>query len=173
MEITSIYGVEGQDDNNIEYLSSKWLDMVKYTISEAKRSGMFVDMPHTSGWRTGGSYITDNVAAAELQIERQDNKTGYTAQVIPSGELVKRAGPGGTGKTFNPFSRKSLQAVMDHFTPSFKDLGMRAQFHDSWEYDSNACSELFDFFKAKRGYDLNDNLKDLVEETEKHSRIRV
>ncbi len=172
VEITSIYGVKGQQDNNIEYLSSKWLDMVNHTISEAERLCMVVDMPHTSGWRTGGSYITDNVAAAKLQIERQENKTGYTARVVPSGELVKRAGPGGTGKTFNPFSRKSLQVVMDHFTPSFKDLEMRAQFHDSWEYESNACPEMFNFFKEKRGYDLNDHLTDLVEETENHSRIK-
>lgn len=172
VEITSIYGVKGQEKRNIEYLSEQWAGMVKYAIKEAERLGMQVDIPNTSGWRTGGAYITDRVAAANLKIEKNDVESGYTARIVPSGELVKRAGPGGRGKTFNPFSSSSLQVVMDHLSPVFKELGMRAQFHDSWEYDSDVCAELFDFFKEKRKYDLNEHLADLVENTENHARVK-
>lgn len=170
VEITSLYGVKGQEERNIDYLSPQWLDMLKHVIAEAGRLGMKVDIPNTSGWRTGGSYISDDVAATNLHIEKSDS--GYTAQIIPSGELVKRAGPGGEGKAFNPFSRKSLQAVIDHFTPAFTGLGLRAQFHDSWEYHSNSCPEIFDFFREKRGYDLKEHLIDLIEETEHHARVK-
>jgi hypothetical protein len=189
VEITSIYGVKGQEHQNIEYLSPKWLDMVKHAIAVGHRLGMKVDLPPGSGWRIGGSFITDDVAAANLSIEETDAESGYRAESTPSGALVKRAGPGGTGKSFNPFSRSSLQAVIDHFTPAFKELGIRpgirpgirlgirlgirAQFHDSWEYTSDSCPEIFDSFRAKRGYDLNDHLRELAGKGDDESNARV
>jgi hypothetical protein len=71
--------------------------MVTHTIAEAKRLGMIVDLPPGSGWRIGGGFIGDVVAAAKLRIEKKDDDTGYTAQSEPSHEKVKRAGPGGKG----------------------------------------------------------------------------
>ncbi len=173
VEITSIYGVKGQDQRNIEYLSPKWLDMVRHTIAEAYRLGMKVDLPPGSGWRIGGGFITDSIAAARLTVEEADTESGYKVQSKPSGELVKRAGPGGTGKSFNPFSRAALKAVIDHFNPVFKDLGIRAQFHDSWEYESDSCLELFDVFRERRGYDLNDHLRELAGKGDEDSNARV
>lgn len=155
VEVTSLYGVKGNDADNIDYLSPKWLDMVRHTIAEAKRLDMQVDLPPGSGWRIGGSFITDDTAAAELVVE------GDTVKSKPSGEMVKRPGPGGDGRAFNPFSRKAIDAAAAHFTPAFKDLNFRAQFHDSWEYDSSACPELFDYFLKHRGYDLRDHAADL------------
>ncbi len=51
---------------------------------------------------------------------------------------MKRAGPGGKGHAFNPFSQKSLQAVQEHLEPVLSEFPIRAQFHDSWEYNSSA-----------------------------------
>ena len=164
VEITSIYGVKGQEHRNIEYLSPEWIDMVKHTVAEAKRLGMMVDLPPGGGWRIGGSFITDETAAAKLLIEKSNTVSGYTAKNRPSGEMVKRAGPGGTGRTFNPFSRDSLQAVINHFNPHFKNLGIRAQFHDSWEYTSDCCPGFLDRFREMRGYDLKQHLTALVGE---------
>jgi hypothetical protein len=173
VEITSIYEVRGQEHRTIEYLSPEWLDMVKHTITEANRLGMKVDLPPGSGWRIGGSFVTDSIAAAKLCIEKSGATSGYTAESRPSGEMVKRAGPGGNGRAFNPFCRASLQTVIDHFTPSFKDLDLRAQFHDSWEYQSNSCPEFFDRFREKRGYDLKENLAELVGEGNTEFQARV
>ncbi len=174
VEIAGIYGVKGQGRRNIEYLSPAWCDMVGHTVAEAERLGMKVDLALGSGWRIGGAFIADRVAAAKLAIEEADTQSGYRAEIRPSGEQVKRAGPGGTGRSFNPFSRASLQAVVDHFAPAFKELGIRAQFHDSWEYTSDACPELFDVFRQKRGYDLNDRLPELVGrgDAEIHARVK-
>ncbi|MBN1555135.1 MAG: hypothetical protein JXA11_10345 [Phycisphaerae bacterium] len=164
VEITSIYGVKGQERRAIEYLSETWQEMVRHAILEAHRLGMKVDLPPGCGWRIGGQFITDDIAAAEFQVEPSDSPSGYSFASKPSGEMVKRPGPGGEGKTFNPFNRASLQAVIDHFTSAFSNLGIRAQFHDSWEYDSSACREVPETFRELRGYDLQEHLGALLGE---------
>mgnify|MGYP007087751443 CR=1 FL=1 len=40
MEITPIYGVKGNEANEIPFLSSPWMEMLQYTESEAARLGM-------------------------------------------------------------------------------------------------------------------------------------
>ncbi len=173
VEVTSIYGVQGEAHRNIDYLSSAWIETVRHTIAEAHRLGMQVDLPPGSGWRMGGPFITDKAAAAKLHIEKSDTTRRLTAEVRPSGEPVKRAGPGGAGRAFNPFSRRSLQAVIDFYTPHFRDLDIRAQFHDSWEYASNACPELFDCFRERRGYDLEAHLAALAGQGDSDEHARV
>lgn len=162
VEITSIYGVQGQEHRSIAYLSPAWIDVVQHAIAEAHRLGMKVDLPPGSGWRIGGPYISDDIGAAKLVIEKSHSGVGYVLDVRPSGERVKRAGPGGAGAAFNPFSRASLAAVTAHYTPVFEYLGVRAQFHDSWEYESAACPELPDQFLRRRGYNLREYLDALV-----------
>ncbi len=160
VELTSTYGVKGQEKHNIQYMSPRWLNMFKHTLNEARKLGMKVDTPLGSGWRTGGRFITDRFAGAKLFIEKSDK--GYTLTIRPSGDNVKRAGSGGKGKAFNPFSRDSFQKVIDFYTPFLKDIGIRAQFHDSWEYASNTSYELFDFFCKARGYDIRKHIDQLA-----------
>ena len=171
VEVTPVYGVRGMAKSNIEYLSDEWLEMLRHTVAEAKRLGMQVDLPPGSGWRIGGGFITDETSAAQLSITK--TKSGYTIASVPSDEMVKRAGPGGTGRAFNPFSRASLQAVIEHFTSAFMKLGIRAQFHDSWEYGSNASPELLNTFQAKRGYDLPEHLPELEGDKGEEVQARV
>lgn len=173
VEVTCIYGVKGQEDRGIDYLSPRWVDLTGYTIAEAGRLGMKVDLPPGSGWRIGGRFITDPIAAARLCIEKREGEAGRFAKSTPSDERIKRAGPGGGGRSFNPFSRASLQAVADHFSPFLEGLEIRAQFHDSWEYESNVCPEFFDRFREMRGYDLNDHVDALCRECDSELSARV
>lgn len=162
VEITSIYGVQGHEHRTIPYLSPEWIGMVRHAIAEAHRLGMQVDLPPGSGWRIGGPFIDRSRGGSALSIAGAESPSGCRATCRPTDEQVKRAGPGGQGRAFNPFSRASLQAVINHFTPAFGGLDIRAQFHDSWEYQSSGCPELFDEFRRRRGYDLADHLADLV-----------
>lgn len=148
VEITPIYGVQGEEANNIPFLSPAWRDRVRHTIAEAERLGMGVDLPPGSGWKMGGDFLDDSLAAARLRLD------GETLAIAPSGEKIKRPGPGGGGLALNPFDCKSLQAVAAHFTPALKDLRIRAQFHDSWEYSADARLDLLDVFRDRYGYDL-------------------
>ncbi len=162
VEITSIYGVKGQESRNIDYLSAAWVGMARHAVKEARRLGMKVDFPPGSGWRIGGRFITEATSAARLRLVKAGRGSGYRAECRPCVEPVKRAGPGGEGRAFNPFSRASLQAAIDHFRRPFKGLGFRAQFHDSWEYGSDCCPDFFVRFREKRGYDLAGRLAALA-----------
>ncbi len=66
VEITPIYGVRGREQQFIDYLSPQWMDMLKYTIQEAKRLHMEVDMPACSGWCFGGPNVSDRDANASV-----------------------------------------------------------------------------------------------------------
>ncbi len=39
VEITPIYGVQGNDANEIQFLSPRWMEMLKHTQTEGKRTG--------------------------------------------------------------------------------------------------------------------------------------
>ncbi|MCC8019123.1 MAG: glycoside hydrolase family 2 protein [Rikenellaceae bacterium] len=57
VEITPIYGVRGKEDRFLEFLSPRWMEMLIYTLQEADRLGMGVDLANTSGWPFGGPWV--------------------------------------------------------------------------------------------------------------------
>jgi hypothetical protein len=87
VQITSIYGTKGAEAREIPYLTPKWLDMMGYTVDEARRLDMGVDMTLGSGWCFGGPTVSDQdananvvvrtfkVAAHEKLTEKIDRKT--------------------------------------------------------------------------------------------------
>lgn len=80
-----------------------------------------------------------------------------------SGDRVKRPGPGGEGLNINPFWRKSVDDFLTRFAESLAGLdGIRAQFHDSFEYEGDWQPEFFDEFAKRRGYRLQEHLAELA-----------
>lgn len=65
VEITPIYGVQGNDKNEIPYLSSKWMDMLSFVEKENKRVGIETDMATGTGWPFGGPWVPINEAACK------------------------------------------------------------------------------------------------------------
>lgn len=78
VEITSIYGVKGEEDRFIEYLTPEFSDMVQFTIEEAHKLGMGVDLPPGSGWRCGGPFVPEEKGLWSLKMHRFDLKAGET-----------------------------------------------------------------------------------------------
>lgn len=58
VEITPIYGVIGNEANDIEYLSPRWMNMLGHTEAEGKRLGIQVDMNNGTGWPFGGPEVS-------------------------------------------------------------------------------------------------------------------
>ena len=54
LEITPLYGVQGNDANNIPYLSDKWMEMLRFTQEQGKANGIEIDMATGTGWPFGG-----------------------------------------------------------------------------------------------------------------------
>ncbi len=70
VEITPIYGVKGEENNFIDYLSPKFMDMLAYTIKTADSLGLKVDMVLGTGWPYGGPQVPVEFAATKLIVEK-------------------------------------------------------------------------------------------------------
>lgn len=210
VEITCIYGVQGNDANNRTYLTEPWFEAIQYAIKEAKRLGMEVDLPAGSGWRMGGPMMTPEHANSRVVIESAEVSAGevfakefgrdtpqavvaenaegdrkvltdliaenavrwqpesgdwtvYTLAYRWSGDRVKRPGPGGAGLNINPYSKRSVQFFLDYFGKVLDRLpGLRAQFHDSFEYEGDWQPEFLEEFAKRRGYRLEDHLPEFA-----------
>ncbi len=66
LEITPLYGVQGNAANNIDYLSPKWMEMLKYVENEGQRLGIQIDMNNGTGWPFGGPATPLSEAAAKV-----------------------------------------------------------------------------------------------------------
>ncbi|WP_244156241.1 glycosyl hydrolase [Maribacter ulvicola] len=67
VEIAPIYGVKGEEQNFIDFLSPKWLRMLDYTIFIADSLNMQVDLTLGTGWPYGGPQVTTEFAATSLK----------------------------------------------------------------------------------------------------------
>ena len=66
VEITPIYGVRGAEEQFIDFLSAEWMDKFVYTLNEAKRIGLGVDLANASGWPFGGPWVTQEMACKNM-----------------------------------------------------------------------------------------------------------
>ena len=76
MEIAVIYGVKGQEDKFIKYLSPKWMDMFTYTLKEAERLNMGIELANASGWPFGGPWVDRTDACKNINYKNYSINTG-------------------------------------------------------------------------------------------------
>ena len=178
MHIIPIYGVKGEEANFIPYLSSKWVEMLDFTVKEAQRLGLGIDMTLGTGWPFGGSYVSQEDAAKSFKINsvgtpaEKDGKK-YVLDVLPTKQKVKRAAPGGEGWVLDHFNKEAVKRYFQPFDSIFskKNIGVRAFYNDSYEvYGANWTTNFFEKFKILRGYDLSENLDVLAKDTAKTDR---
>ena len=87
MSFLSVY-----QKGNIDYLSDEFLDMLKFTVSEAKRLGMEVSITFGAGWLFGGDWVgeADRIKALEFTVTDVDggkNYQGWLSRDWGKGEL--------------------------------------------------------------------------------------
>lgn len=93
VHIIPIYGAKGWESKYISYLSPQWMEMLDYTVREANRLGLGVDMTTGSGWCFGGGpYVGE--------------KEGNATVVVKTFDV-----PGG-GKLSEQFSKAQIQALV-------------------------------------------------------------
>lgn len=76
LEITPIYGVQGNDSNEIDFLSERWMEVYRHTLQEANRLGLKIDMNTGTGWPFGGPEVTIDHAACKLMVNEYHLKRG-------------------------------------------------------------------------------------------------
>jgi hypothetical protein len=70
VHIIPIYGAKGWESNYISYLSPRWMEMLRYTVSEADRLDLGVDMTTGTGWCFGGPRVTPDEANASVVVKQ-------------------------------------------------------------------------------------------------------
>ena len=174
--VIPIYGAKGYEDKARRYLSAEWMQAFKEAVEIAGRHGLGVDMTMGSGWCFGGSNLKKEEGCWKFDVVK-DLKPPYL-HWFPTGQQVKRAGPGGAGPMMDPFSKAAMRSFLEPFKV-FDEPGAARPvhvYHDSWEYYCAEWSpELFAAFKAKRGYALEDHLRELAGKGTKEevSRVRL
>ena len=80
LEITPIYGVQGNEANDIPFLSDKWMEMLRFTQEQGQKHGILIDMNCGTGWPFGGPDVpleesACKVAFLEKVVEAKDAGT--------------------------------------------------------------------------------------------------
>ena len=65
VEITPLYGVQGNDKNDIPYLSPRWMEMLRFVGKKDKELGIETDMATGTGWPFGGPWVPLSEAACK------------------------------------------------------------------------------------------------------------
>ncbi len=76
MELTVLYGVKGKEDKFVQYLSPQWMKMFEYTLGEAKKLDLGLDLANASSWPFGGQWVTEDYASKTVAYKTYDLKEG-------------------------------------------------------------------------------------------------
>ncbi|MFV0592250.1 MAG: glycosyl hydrolase [Draconibacterium sp.] len=166
VEITPIYGVEGEVDRVIEFLSPEFSDILSYTIKEAEKLGMGVDLPPGSGWRCGGPFVPVEKGLWNLKIEKNDT-SGFVTNAVQNRDKVKRPAKGGEGLAIDTYNKKITSWYLDEFWKrlNIPEEKIRCFFHDSFEYTGDFTLNFEEEFRKRRAYNLNEVLYLLADDT--------
>lgn len=66
LEVTTIYGAKGYEAQYLDYLSPAWMDLFTYTLGQADRHDLGIDLANASGWPFGGPWVTPDYACRYL-----------------------------------------------------------------------------------------------------------
>lgn len=80
MEIAVIYGVKGQEDKFINYLSPHWMDMFTHVLKEGERLDLGIELANASGWPFGGPWVGPADATKNVN---------YKTWIISGGDSLK------------------------------------------------------------------------------------
>ena len=62
LEVTQIYGVQGEEERFKEFLSPEWVDLFCHTLDAARQRDLGIDFANASGWPFGGPWIHGDLA---------------------------------------------------------------------------------------------------------------
>lgn len=127
VEITPIYGVRGNEANDLRYLSPEWMEAYEYTCSKAAELGLQVDMNNGTGWPFGGPWVTTDDSAQKYILETRTLHAGerLAGPLLPTEEkqrpvaqLQALQAVGDTGKRMNLLGRVDADGVLDWTAPA-------------------------------------------------------
>jgi hypothetical protein len=119
LELTPIYGVRGEEQRFVPYLSAAWVARLESALAEARRLGLGIDLATGTGWPFGGPWLAPGDAAHHLAHRRFIVHAGATLDepvAFSETAVLRFAGP----------RRVSLEALRQPLTanPDLQDLAL-------------------------------------------------
>lgn len=81
LEITPIYGVQGNEKNELSFLSPEWMKALEYTQDKGEEVGIRIDMSTGTGWPFGGPETSLEDAATKAIFERYTIEGGRMVEL--------------------------------------------------------------------------------------------
>lgn len=176
--VIPIYSAKG-DPKDRPLNSPAWQEAFGMAVRLANEKGLGVDLTTGSGWCFGGPQLAKEEGAWMIEVNskrldrskvlwRGTNGKGETVtlSVRPTGQQVKRSGPGAHGPMMNPLSVGAMESFLKPFSAVYDQSKMTKpehMYHDSYEYFSAGWSkELPEAFARRRGYRLEDHYAELA-----------
>lgn len=66
VELTPIYGIQGNERNELRWLSPEWMRALQYTEAVAREDSIEVDLANDTGWPFGGPWVPEEEAAHKM-----------------------------------------------------------------------------------------------------------
>ena len=79
-KITPIYGAKGNEDEYIDFLTPKWVEMLAYTSKVSRELDMTVELASSTGWNMGGPWVSFKDASKRVVLESYTLKGGQKIQ---------------------------------------------------------------------------------------------
>ena len=86
LEITPLYGVQGNQQNNIPYLSDQWMQMLREVQQNGQQMGIEVDMATGTGWPFGGPWVPLEESANRVIFVEKDLVKGTVPDFALTGK---------------------------------------------------------------------------------------
>lgn len=160
VEITPIYGVQGNEAQELSYLSPEWMAALRFVQDKGHELGIAVGMSTGTGWPFGGPNVPIEQAACKALFNGDSLSVGRTKQ------QVKRAAPGGEGLVIDHFDRQAVADYLATFDKAFATNNTpypTTFFNDSYEvYGADWTPRLLEEFYARQGYPLQEHFASLT-----------
>lgn len=111
IEITPIYGVQGNQANNIDYLSDKWMEMLRYVQTEAQKNNIEVGMATGTGWPFGGPWVPLEESCSRMVIETDTVSKKQYKQLRRVQGVAKDSATPFVGRYFFPIDKHRYRVI--------------------------------------------------------------
>ena len=101
---------------SVQWLSSQWIDLLSYTLTEANNIGLICDLIVGSGWPFGGEYLTGEQRSQVVVIVAQ-NIAGPVDYEVPRNMLFEEADPDIT----SPYDGRTMDILSLKLAPEHLD----------------------------------------------------
>jgi hypothetical protein len=76
MELTVLYGIRGEEEKFVKFLSPEWMKMFQHIINESQRLNLGIDLANASSWPFGGPWVTPDDASKYVAYKTWSLKEG-------------------------------------------------------------------------------------------------